>query len=123
MEHDGICEAHIASLHAVMHGVTRRLLNPHRPSFAMQRSGPVTRFHRADLRVFNGRAMNTQLWYLIIGVLLVVAVSGTMLKRLPLTPTMVYFGMARCLGGWASACSRSILCAVRRCWSMRWRWR
>ncbi|CAA9257669.1 MAG: sodium/hydrogen exchanger [uncultured Chthoniobacterales bacterium] len=43
--------------------------------------------------------MNTEVWYLIIGLLLVgVAVSGTMLKRLPLTPTMVYLGLGAALG-------------------------
>lgn len=43
--------------------------------------------------------MNTELWYLIIGLLLVgVAVSGTMLKRLPLTATMVYLGLGAVLG-------------------------
>jgi NhaP-type Na+/H+ or K+/H+ antiporter len=43
--------------------------------------------------------MNTELWYLIIGLLLVgVAVSGTMLKRLPLTPTMLYLILGGVLG-------------------------
>lgn len=43
--------------------------------------------------------MDAELWYLIIGLLLVgVAVSGTMLKRLPLTATMVYLGLGAVLG-------------------------
>ena len=43
--------------------------------------------------------MSAQLWYLIIGLLLVgVALSGTMLKRLPVTATMVYLGLGALLG-------------------------
>ena len=43
--------------------------------------------------------MNPELWYLIIGVLLVlVAVSGTVVKRLPFTATMVYLGLGAVLG-------------------------
>ncbi|MBA3882516.1 MAG: cation:proton antiporter [Chthoniobacterales bacterium] len=43
--------------------------------------------------------MKTEITYLIIGLLLVgVAVSGTMLKRLPLTATMVYLGLGALLG-------------------------
>ena len=43
--------------------------------------------------------MKPELWYLIIGLLLVgVAVSGTLMKRLPLTPTMLYLGLGAVLG-------------------------
>ena len=43
--------------------------------------------------------MKTELLYLIIGVLLVVvALSGTYVKRLPFTPTMVYLGLGVVLG-------------------------
>ena len=43
--------------------------------------------------------MKAELWYLIIGLLLVVvAVSGTMFKRLPLTATMVYLGLGGAIG-------------------------
>lgn len=43
--------------------------------------------------------MKAELWFLIIGLLLVgVAVSGTMLKRLPLTATMLYLGLGVVLG-------------------------
>jgi sodium/hydrogen antiporter len=43
--------------------------------------------------------MNASIWYLIIGLLLVgVAVSGSFLKQLPLTATMVYLGLGALLG-------------------------
>ena len=43
--------------------------------------------------------MNIELWYLIIGLLLVgVAVSATFLKRLPLTAPMLYLGVGALLG-------------------------
>ena len=43
--------------------------------------------------------MKAELWYLIIGLLLVVvAVSGTMFKRLPLTATMVYLALGAAIG-------------------------
>ncbi|MEP6955506.1 MAG: hypothetical protein ABI883_01675 [Chthoniobacterales bacterium] len=43
--------------------------------------------------------MNAELWYLIIGLLLVlVAISGTMVKRLPFTATMVYLALGAVLG-------------------------
>jgi NhaP-type Na+/H+ or K+/H+ antiporter len=43
--------------------------------------------------------MKAEFWFLIIGVLLVlVAVSGTMVKRLPFTATMVYLGLGAVLG-------------------------
>ena len=43
--------------------------------------------------------MKPELWYLIIGVLLVmVAVSGTIVKRLPFTATMVYLALGAALG-------------------------
>ena len=45
--------------------------------------------------------MKTEQLYLIIGVLLVlVALSGTYVKRLPFTPTMVYLGLGAVLGPW-----------------------
>ena len=43
--------------------------------------------------------MKAELWYLLIGVLLVVvAISSTLVKRLPLTATMVYLGFGAVLG-------------------------
>ncbi len=43
--------------------------------------------------------MRSELWYLIIGILLVlVAVSGTVVKRLPFTATMVYLALGAVLG-------------------------
>ena len=43
--------------------------------------------------------MRAELWYLVIGVLLVlVAVSGTVVKRLPFTATMIYLALGAVLG-------------------------
>jgi Kef-type K+ transport system membrane component KefB len=43
--------------------------------------------------------MKAEFWFLIIGVLLVlVAVSGTVVKRLPFTATMVYLALGAVLG-------------------------
>ena len=47
--------------------------------------------------------MNTELVYLIIGILLVVmALSSTYVKRLPFTPTMVYLSLGAVLGPWGT---------------------
>ena len=60
----------------------------------------------------------SNIWFVIAGVLLIgIALTGSVLSRLPVTTAMFYMGAGAILGPWGLACSGSTRWTMRRCWS------